>query len=107
MYKNNHIIQKNNQKMEVAVSYWDRLFTIDYYDYINPIMRSKDYIDSEINIIYKFVTPDNKSIYKTYDPFKSVPEYQKYTKKSLTHDLLEYYINFLEYIMDITYFKIM
>lgn len=86
-YKPTHIIEKNNQKLQVTVFYWDQLHTIDYYDYINPLMRSTENIDNEII-----------STGSSDDPFEADFEYKQYNKNSWIHSTLKKYIDILSII---------
>lgn len=87
LYKPTHIIEKNHQKFEVTVIYWDKIHTIYYFNYINPLMRSYDTIKIETTSL---------GSYK--DPFETNIEYSQYKKSSWIHSALKKYIDTLSII---------
>lgn len=86
-YKPTYIIEKNNQKLQATVFYWDQLYTIDYYNYINLLMRSAENIDNEII-----------SAGYSDNPFEVNFEYKQYNKNSWIHNTLKKYIHILSII---------
>lgn len=83
-YEPTYIIEKDNNKV-VAVIEGLPYSSINYYKYINPLMRTYNYIEHE-------------SLKDNIDPFKNNIHYQEYMKKSFANNFLNHYINFLENI---------
>lgn len=91
-YNKAYIIEKNGEKMEVIVSYYNKEPDIQYCKYINPLMRSANYRSHEILRL----GADN--------PFEKDPEYRQYLKFSITHTVTDIYIKIVgttaEFILD-------
>lgn len=99
-YQPTHLIKKDSNKMEVSVHYWDKLFSLNYYEYKNPLMRSYENIDNEIFSRDPELYKIDKTTY-SYDPFECIEEYKKVERKSYIRILLKHWINLCEYIFEI------
>lgn len=97
-YNPKHIVEKNGVKLEVSVRYWDKLFSLEYYEYKNPLIRSYKNVDYESfrrdPELYKI----GKTTY-SYDPFECIEEYKKDLQKSYIRNLLNLWINLCEEIV--------
>lgn len=85
-YRSTYIIKEDNKKMVVILDGWSH-FNLYYYNYINPFMRSKNYIKEEC-----------------VDDMNSFENNDKY-KQSLTYIILENYLDCLENIYWFIYRK--